>query len=142
MEARYPNISLVDASGINSFSGSPALAKYMVPVRTPLIGGRSVIGRRVWDVQCKVRVVVGPVGAEDFYALLPGGHARRPVEELVRLYLGLELDAEVRVLVEPDAVPWAVLDHDEDRGPRLGRNAWVRSHNFGRPVADPAFPVG
>lgn len=105
------------------------------------LGRDVVIGRRVWDVQGKVRLVVGPIGAEAFYSLLPGGDARKPLTELARLYLGLELDAEVRLVLLPDEVPWSALDYDEDRGPRLGRNTWLRSHNFGQPVFDPHFAV-
>jgi len=106
------------------------------------LGRDVVIGRRVWDVQGKVRVVVGPLDAESFYSLLPGGHAREPLSDLVRLYLGIEYDAEVKLVLAPDAVPWCRLDYDEERGPRLGRNTWVRTHNFGRPVADATFAVG
>ena len=106
------------------------------------LGRDVVIGRRVWDVQGKVRVVVGPLDAESFYSLLPGGDARQPLSDLVRLYLGLELDAEVRLVLAPGEVPWCALNYDEDRGPRLGRNTWVRTHNFGRPVADATFAAG
>ncbi len=105
------------------------------------LGRDVVIGRRVWDVQGKVRIVVGSVDAEAFYSLLPGGHARKPLSQLVRLFLGMELDAEVRIVILPDEVPWAALDYDEERGPRLGRNAWLRSHNFGTPVKDANFAV-
>ncbi len=111
------------------------------PGRNMSLGRDVVIGRRVWDVQGKVRVVVGPVGGAAFRSLLPGGDARRALSELVRLYLGLEFDAEVQVLLEPDAVPWAALDYDEANGPRLGQNAWVRTHNFGHPVGDVRFAV-
>lgn len=105
------------------------------------LGRDVVIGRRVWDVQSRVRVVVGPVDYPGFYSLLPGGEARKPFSDLVRLYLGPELDAEVRVVLDPDAVPWSALEHDEDHGPKLGWNTWVRSHNFGRPVGDAVFSV-
>ena len=105
------------------------------------LGRDVVIGRRVWDVQGKVRIVVGPIDAEAFYSLLPGGDARKPLSELVRLYLGMELDAEVRLVLLPDEVPCSALDYDEERGPRLGRNAWLRSYNFGKPVSDPHFSV-
>jgi type VI secretion system protein ImpH len=106
------------------------------------LGRDVVIGRRVWDVQGSVRVVAGPLGAGAFRSLLPGGDARGPLCELVRLYLGLEFDAEVQVLVEPDAVPVTALDYDERNGPRLGWNTWVRTHGFGAPVGDVRFAVG
>ena len=105
------------------------------------LGRDVVIGRRVWDVQSKVRVVVGPVDGAAFRGLLPGGDAREPLCEWVRLYLGLEFDAEVQVVLAPDAVPWTVLEYDEANGPRLGLNTWVRSHNFGQPVGDVRFAV-
>lgn len=106
------------------------------------LGRDVVIGRRVWDVQSIVRVVVGPLDATAFRSLLPGGHARKPLCEMVRLYLGLEYDAEVQVVIEPDAVPVLALDYDERNGPRLGWNTWVRTHNFGQPVSDVRFAAG
>ena len=41
VEARYPNISLVDSPAVHSFDTPPALARYMVPVQTPMVGGAS-----------------------------------------------------------------------------------------------------
>lgn len=111
------------------------------PGRNTCLGHDVVIGRRVWDVQGKLRVIIGPVNAASFRSLLPVGDARPPLSSLVRLYLGLELDAEVQVVLAPDAVPWAALEYDEVDGPRLGWNAWVRTHNFGRPVGDVRFEV-
>jgi type VI secretion system protein ImpH len=82
------------------------------------------------------------VDASSFRSLLPGGHARGPLCEMIRLYLGLEYDAEVQVVIQPDAVPVTELEYDERNGPRLGWNTWVRTHNFGKPVGDVKFAVG
>lgn len=109
--------------------------------RNTCLGRDVVIGRRVWDVQGSARIVIGPVDARAFKSLLPDGDARLPLGESVRIYLGLELDVEVQVVLAPDAVPWAALDYDEVNGPRLGWNAWVRTHNFGKPVGDVRFQV-
>ncbi len=111
------------------------------PGKNMSLGRDVVIGRRVWDVQGKVRVVVGPVDGAAFRSLLPGGDAREPLSEWVRLYLGPEYDAEVQVVLAPDAVPWTSLEYDEMNGPKLGLNTWVRAHNFGRPVGDVRFQV-
>ena len=112
------------------------------PGRNTSLGRDVIVGRRVWDVQSKVRLVVGPLEYEAFRGLLPGGDARGPLLDLARLYLGLEMDADVQVVLAPDAVPWCALDYDERNGPRLGWNTWVRSHNFGGPVGDAVFPAG
>ncbi len=105
------------------------------------LGRDVVIGRRVWDVQGKVRIIIGPVDCASLRSLLPSGDARHPLSSLVRLYLGLELDAEIQVVLAPEAVPWAALEYDEVDGPRLGWNAWIRTHNFGQPVGDLRFEV-
>ncbi len=44
VQARYPSISLVDNPAINSFDTPPALAQYMVPAQTPMVGGSIEIG--------------------------------------------------------------------------------------------------
>ena len=121
-----------------NMAGMPTVTS---PGSNTCLGRDVVIGRRVWDVQGMVRVIVGPVDAAAFRSLLPDGMARTPMNELVRLYLGLEFDAEIQVVLAPDAVPWAALDYDEVNGPRLGWNSWVRTHNFGKPVNDVRFYV-
>lgn len=109
--------------------------------RNVSLGRDVIVGQRVWDVQSKVRLVIGPLDYEGFRSLLPGGAARGPLSDLARLYLGLELDADVQVVLDPDAVPWCSLEYNERTGPRLGWNTWVRSHNFGVPVGDAVFPA-
>jgi len=71
LEARYPNISLVDTPNVNSFSGSPALARYMLPARTPLIGGRMVIGNQAWDKHYWMAGRVDTDGAREVSITLP-----------------------------------------------------------------------
>ena len=104
------------------------------------LGQDAIIGRRVWDVQSEVRLRVGPLKYRQFRQLLPEGDARKAFQELTRSYLRLELDFDVQLVLEPDEVPWCQLTHTEANRPRLGRTAWVRSHNFGKPVADAVFP--
>ncbi len=48
IEARYPNISLVDSPDMHSFDTPPALARYMAPVRTPMVGDTATTGNREW----------------------------------------------------------------------------------------------
>ena len=68
-------------------------------------------GERVWDVQSKVRLRVGPLPRARFDAFLPD---RAPVPErkalfllvqLARLYLGPELDFDVQVVLQAEDVP-------------------------------------
>lgn len=103
------------------------------------LGVNAVPGRRVWDSQGKLRLRVGPVNESVFRTLLPHGSAHDAFADLARTYTGLEFDIDLQILLEPDAVPWSQLQHAEASRPQLGRTAWVRSHNFGKPIADAVF---
>jgi type VI secretion system protein ImpH len=105
------------------------------------LGQDAVAGRRVWDVQHKVRVRVGPLDYPAFQSLQPGGEARAELAAVARVYAGTEFDVEVVPVLAAEAVPGFGLEADEADGPHLGRNVWVLSHNAGRPAADAAFPV-
>jgi len=72
---------------------------------TPIgvLGESSRVGTQVWDRQSKFRVVVGPLGAEDYARFLPDGEYLKPLIELVARYAGPELAWDIRlVLSEPD----------------------------------------
>jgi type VI secretion system protein ImpH len=108
------------------------------------LGVNVVAGERVWDVQGKVRVRLGPVNYAQFLDFLPD---RTPLPahkaffllvHLVRLYVGLELDFDVQVVLAAEEVPHCRLD-EEGVGPRLGWNTWLISRPPPRPVEDAVF---
>jgi type VI secretion system protein ImpH len=110
------------------------------PINTQL-GVDVVIGRRIWDVQSKIRLTIGPLNEEDFQSFLPPGLAKKSLRDWVRLYLGMELDIDIQLLPAKDDVPWCRLDYDESNGPRLGWNTWIRTHNFGSSPPEAIFPL-
>lgn len=72
---------------------------------TSLLGRSATIGSHVWDCQQKFRIVVGPVNLDDYERLLPGGDSLKRLRAVVRNYLGHELQWEVQVRIQKDAVP-------------------------------------
>ena len=48
------------------------------------LGAEAVIGQRVWDVEGKFRVRLGPLGYAEFRRLLPSGDMLRPLCQMVR----------------------------------------------------------
>jgi type VI secretion system protein ImpH len=106
--------------------------------RNNRLGLDTVVGARVWDVQSKFRLRVGPLSYAEFRGLIPNGHALRPLCQMTRTYVGPELDFDVQPVLKPDEVPWCRLEAGGD-GPLLGWNTWVRNQPFTREVDGPTF---
>jgi type VI secretion system protein ImpH len=109
------------------------------------MGINLVAGDRVWDVQGKVRLRLGPLRYAQFTEFLP---SRTPVRErktffllvhLVRLYLGPELDFDVQLILRAQDIPSCQLAQGEGFSPQLGWNTWVSSQPFTRDAEDAVF---
>jgi type VI secretion system protein ImpH len=108
------------------------------------LGESVVAGERVWDVGSKFRLRLGPVQKKVFLDLLPDP-APTPerktfflLVQLVRLYLGPELDFDVQVVLRMEDVPDCQMS-DGGLGARLGWNTWVRSGPMRQDVDDAVF---
>jgi type VI secretion system protein ImpH len=108
------------------------------------LGVDAVVGERVWDVQARFRVRLGPLTYEQFLDLLPDPtpEAVRKtiylVNQLTRTYVGTEYDFDVQLVLRADAVPEVELT-DAGIGPRLGWNMWTISDTPPAPVEDAVF---
>ena len=90
------------------------------------VGRGAVLGRTVWDVQHKFRIVIGPLHWERFASLLPGGHALAQLKALVRQYVGFEFAWDLRLILRREDVPsWTLQGGRDGRVGRLGRTAWL-----------------
>lgn len=87
------------------------------------LGQSAVAGNRAWDYQSCLRMVVGPLRLADFGRFLPGGEDHGRMTELIRFYVGPELDFELELMLEPSEVPPACLGGP--RGTSLGRLGWL-----------------
>ncbi len=103
------------------------------------LGVDAVVGRRIWDVQGSFRVVVGPLSYQRFCELTPSGRDLKPFCELVRSFVGPELEFDVQVLLAPGEVPECRLQSTTIDGPQLGWNTWLRSAPIEREVDDAIF---
>ncbi|MFL5342351.1 MAG: type VI secretion system baseplate subunit TssG [Gemmataceae bacterium] len=106
---------------------------------TNVLGRSLVVGRRVWDVQSKFRVRVGPLSYAQFRRLMPDGDALRPLARLTKLYAGSDLDFDVQPLLHGEEVPPLRLSAAAAEKPRLGWNTWLRQRPFVRPAGDAVF---
>lgn len=69
------------------------------------LGSAAVLGRRVWDCQHKIRIRIGPLDLTQYQDFLPGGLALTRLVAWMRQYLCFELDWDVRLVLQREAVP-------------------------------------
>jgi len=103
------------------------------------LGISALIGERVWDVQSKFRLRIGPLAYRQFSDLMPSGDRLRPLAQFVRMYVGSEYDFDVQLVLRAAEVPWCRLAGDDQAGARLGWNTWIRHGEMLRDADDVIF---
>jgi type VI secretion system protein ImpH len=100
-----------------------------------------VVGERVWAVQSKFRLRVGPLTYRQFRGLMPGAGKRlRALSQMARSYVGPEFVFDVQLVLLGAEVPRLWLGTDGDDRPYLGWNTWVHSGPVAGDVEDAVFP--
>lgn len=104
------------------------------------LGEDTVVGSRVWDVQSRFRTSLGPLTWLQFSQLLPGSARLECVSQLIRLYVGIDLDFDLQLILRHDEVPPCRLASDDQYSPRLGWNTWISGSSApGRHADDAVF---
>lgn len=89
------------------------------------LGHNAVLGTRIWDQQGKFQIRVGPIALREFLDFLPIGTGFIPLCELIRFYVGEELEFEIRLLLANKETPESRLG--SPYGPRLGWTSWLKT---------------
>lgn len=95
------------------------------------LGIDTILGERVWDIQSRFRLRVGPLEREEFEALLPGGQALNALCAITRNYVGAELDFDVQLVLAGEAVIPSRLQAPDHDGAALGWNSWLAGARCG-----------
>lgn len=100
------------------FAGSRPERNRLQPAR---LGATANAGNKVRDRQFKFRLVVGPLGFEDYEAFLPGTARWLALSDWVRSYAGLDLRHDVQLVLAGAQVSKPCLGHHV----RLGVSTWI-----------------
>jgi type VI secretion system protein ImpH len=87
------------------------------------LGRGAVLGRQVWDVQHKFRIVIGPVSLARHQDFLPGSQGLKSLRALVRQYVGFEFAWDLQLILRKEEVPAWSLGKSRVVG-ALGRSSW------------------
>ena len=96
------------------------------------LGEGTVLGARVWERQHKFRIVLGPVGLDDYLRVLPGGTSLGILAALVRNYTGEQFSWDLRLVLRRAEVPRLELG----RAGRLGWTTWLHAREPTRDADD------
>ncbi len=132
-QGQWLDVSQEDRSRLNSTSVSPEPRNQL--------GINTTLGTRIWHVESRFRVVLGPLSYQRFMRLIPEGSDFAPLRDLVRCYVGPQFDFDIQPILRADQVPACRLGQSTDM-PRLGRNAFVRTQPFNTHFDQAAFTSG
>ena len=103
------------------------------------LGVGVIVGERVWSVQSKFRLRIGPVAYAQFQRLMPVGNLLRPLCQLARSYAGPEFDFDVQVILKAPEVPTCRLGDRMET--RLGWNTWLFCGDYPHDADDVIFQL-
>ncbi|MCC6126406.1 MAG: type VI secretion system baseplate subunit TssG [Pirellulales bacterium] len=103
------------------------------------LGRNVIVGERVWDIEGKFRVRVGPLGIDDFRRFMPDGDALSPLGQMIRSYAGPQFEFDVQPVLKAAEVPWCRLGGEGASPARLGWNTWIRCNEFEEDADDAVF---
>jgi len=111
--------------------------------RNNQLGVNLVIGERIWELQSKFRLRLGPLTWRQFCSLMPNGGALRPLCQITRTYVGPALDFDVQPVLKPGEVPPCRFTADAEEAPYLGWNTWMPppATPSSRPIDDAVFQI-
>lgn len=97
-----------------------------------MLGQDTNIGSAVWTRTSKFRLLVGPLGIDQYQRLLPGQPSLARLAAVVRNYVGDTLDYDVNIILRADEVPAATLGGTT----RLGQTSWLGQRQAKTDAAD------
>lgn len=89
------------------------------------LGRGALLGQRIYDVQGKLEIVLGPLDLREYLDFLPLGQGFGSLNELARFYLQETLDFELRLTLKADQVSAFALGTNE--GARLGWTTFLKT---------------
>lgn len=99
---------------------------------TASLGQTMLLGAESWSVEEGIRIVIGPVNLADFQRLQPGGRSLACLSDIVRQYIGDQLQWDVQVILNKQFLPPFELSYYGE----LGRSLWLYSETPQDDVAD------
>ncbi|MGX9147713.1 type VI secretion system baseplate subunit TssG [Mesorhizobium sp. 128a] len=99
---------------------------------TGTLSSTATVGARLRVYHHRFRIIVGPLGLSQYERLLPGACGLKTMAQIIRNYLGDELDWDVNLVLRQEEVPEVRLG----RSGRLGWTSWMGKRKTQRHATD------
>jgi type VI secretion system protein ImpH len=86
------------------------------------LGRDAVLGANVWDVQHKFRICIGPLTLDQYRQFLPGGANLARLQAMVRHWIGLEFEWDLKLVLRHEEAPLSLLERGASA---LGYTSWL-----------------
>ncbi|MBO0662664.1 type VI secretion system baseplate subunit TssG [Jiella sp. CQZ9-1] len=90
------------------------------------LGVDTIAGASIKDHSSGFRIVLGPLGYDDYLAFAPGKPDAAALVALTQLFVGSGLTFDVQMVLKKDEIPLCQLGSQGPAAPRLGWNSWAR----------------
>jgi len=89
------------------------------------LGCNAMLGKRCWTAQSKFKIHLTPLSYKQYQSLQPGSDKLNALKEMVRLYVGVELDYDIQLHIPANELPPAKLTRSSKTGIQLGWNGYL-----------------
>jgi len=89
----------------------------------------AIIGKKGWFAQGKIHIVIGPLNSEQLQRFAPGTTTLKALNQLVRLYAGLECNYDFIIQVKRKDIPQRLILSKKTR-PIIGWNTFLPKSNY------------
>ena len=97
------------------------------------LGSSTIVGDRIFDVQCSIRIVIGPLGLARYLDFLPGSVALETTRAALKNFLGEEIEWDLNLTLNAEQVPALRLG---EGSLRLGWSSWLGQRSCSEVAAD------
>lgn len=117
-------------------------------LRTPRLGQTSnnqlgrdaLVGQRVWNVENRFRLKIGPLDRQTFTQFSPTGECLSAFYTLARTYVGPQFDFDIQAVLQREQVPGIRLGSSTEPS-FLGWNCWLGNWPFESDACDAVFEL-
>ncbi len=92
--------------------------------RNVCLGRSAMLGKKGWFAQGKIHIILGPLNKKQLAAFAPGTNSLKALNELVRMYVGMENEYEFIIRVKRNDIPEKIQLGKEEPA-IIGWNTWL-----------------